>query len=150
MSLRGSRPEAVLGCGARPEVGGRSSASMSQAWHGPQPGRGEPGPGRGGCGPGRSPASPYSWLWARRLVGAARRTDAVGLRAPSLGSVGLSGVRRAQCRRPGPEEHNMTTTAPGVIGTPWSSSATQAVLLEGGEIGKEVAIALTRESMIPL
>lgn len=38
----------------------------------------------------------------------------------------------------------MTTTAPGVIGTPWSSSATQAVLLGGGEIGKEVAIALTR------
>ena len=34
-------------------------------------------------------------------------------------------------------------TAP-VLGTPWTSSATKVALLGAGEIGKEVAIALTR------
>ena len=41
----------------------------------------------------------------------------------------------------------MTTAydpAPPVIGTPWTSSATKVALLGSGEIGKEVAIALTR------
>ena len=31
-----------------------------------------------------------------------------------------------------------------VLGTPWTSSATKVALLGAGEIGKEVAIALTR------
>ena len=41
----------------------------------------------------------------------------------------------------------MTTAydpAPPVIGTPWTTSATKVALLGSGEIGKEVAIALTR------
>ena len=31
-----------------------------------------------------------------------------------------------------------------VLGTPWTSSATKVALLGAGEIGKEVAIALSR------
>ena len=43
-----------------------------------------------------------------------------------------------------PQETPMRRPTAPVLGTPWTSSATKVALLGAGEIGKEVAIALTR------
>lgn len=43
-----------------------------------------------------------------------------------------------------PQETPMRQPTAPVLGTPWTSSATKVALLGAGEIGKEVAIALTR------
>ena len=43
-----------------------------------------------------------------------------------------------------PRETATHRPAAPVLGTPWTSSATKVALLGAGEIGKEVAIALTR------
>ena len=34
--------------------------------------------------------------------------------------------------------------SPAALGTPWTASATRVALLGSGELGKEIAIALTR------
>ena len=46
--------------------------------------------------------------------------------------------RRRRVRR----EHS--APSPAVLGTPWTDSATRVALLGSGELGKEIAIALTR------
>ena len=50
-------------------------------------------------------------------------------------------ARSPQCA---PQETPMRRPTAPVLGTPWTSSATKVALLGAGEIGKEVAIALTR------